>query len=117
MEKAAEQGVSDFLLTPSMFGFNALQANLEIWRRLTDSMRENIRAQQDAMLRMMQVRTEATSEAAEDAAEATGDAINGATSFLTPMVAARRAYVQMSGAMIDAQREALNAFVSSARPH
>jgi hypothetical protein len=103
-----------------MFGLNALETNLRIWRNVTDSMRDSMRAQQDMMLRMLasgtmsrQVREEgeaATAQVAESP-------LNGASPFLTPVLAARRAYVQMSGAMIEAQREALQAFVGGARPH
>jgi hypothetical protein len=118
-----EQGAAGFLLTPSaqaaLLGFGMLQANLRIWRSVADSMRESFRSQQDAMLRMVLDRTTQTADVGGEAAQASNgaEAANGASDFLMPVRAAQRAYVQMSGAMIEAQREALSALMRDTRPH
>lgn len=120
---AAERGVSDFALTPfaqaALFGLNAMQTNLRIWRGVSDSMRASMRAQQDAMLQLFlngAVAPKPPLKNGEDA-EKGGDAVEqSAADLLTPVFAARRAYAQMSGAMLEAQRETLAALMRNAQP-
>ena len=122
-QKTGEQGASGFLLTApaqaALLGLSAVENNLRIWRSVADSMRASIRSQQDAMLRMLLDRTAEGSTAEEtEETRSNGELIaNGASDLFTPVLAARRAYVQMSGAMIAAQREALAAFVRGASTH
>lgn len=117
-----EHGAAGYLLTPpaqaALLGFSMYQNNLRIWRSFADSMRDSIRGQQDAMLRLLLERTSAADSEQGKRAEAEDEgAANGASTFFMPALAVRRAYVQMSGAMIDAQRQALASLVQTQMPH
>lgn len=123
-EGAAGQSVTNVFLAPSaqmaLFGFNAFQTQLALWRGVSDGMRDSLRSQQDVMLRLMVSRSSAAASPEgekESPAPVADAALGNASSFMTPAYVARRAYVQMSGAMIDAQRAALKAFVSVAQAH
>lgn len=120
LEAQGEQGATGFMLTPSaqaaLLYLDALQTNLQIWRGVADSVRDSVRTQQDAMLKIFLARsTESSTQEASTENEGQAPAPDHAATFFMPVLAARRAYVQMSGAMISAQRDALAALVQVQR--
>lgn len=120
--ETAQQGASDFMLTPfaqaALFGVNAMQTNLRIWRSVSDSMRASVRAQQDTMLDLFLNGAVASKplENGEDADHGADAVQKSAADLLTPVFAAPRAYAQMSNAMLEAQRETLAALMRNAQP-
>lgn len=100
----AEQGARAALLA-----IDASEGFLTACRNMVDVSRSMIRNQQDMMLHALHAQ-------AETAAHAEGEPpTQEAQTLFTPMLAATKVYEQMSGAVIQAQREALEAL--SPKPH
>jgi hypothetical protein len=98
-------------------------AALQSWRTGADALRAMVRAQQDAMLAMMEQSLarrdegEADPTPAERKAEANGVDAAEPVDFVTPMLEATRAYGRVGKAFIVAQRNTLRAFNPPHAPH
>lgn len=118
---AAQESASEVALTtaPSLFltqsaraalfGLDAFEANLRIWRGVLDAMREAGRAQQNAALESVRLQLKRGDHLGEQADE--GPAL------FAPFLAARRAYEQIGDAVLSAQRQALDTMSAEAQPH
>jgi hypothetical protein len=85
-------------------GMQAARREIDAWRGLMDAYRTAMREQQDAILDAIGTHAPSPSHATPvDTASGAG--------FLAPMLAAVRVYARLNGAMLSAQREALDAFV------
>jgi hypothetical protein len=107
---AAPQAWNAASAQAASIGLDVIQANLRAWRSLADALTNALRAQQDIALKALQAR-------ANEAGPADGAAMPGGDQFLAPMVAARKAYEQMGEAVVEAQKQALQAFADQERPH
>ena len=93
----------------ALFGLDAFEANLRIWRGVLDAMREAGRAQQNAALESVRLQLKRGDHLGEQADE--GPAL------FAPFLAARRAYEQIGDAVLSAQRQALDTMSAEAQPH
>lgn len=111
------------LATPT----NALKASLhhthmalDAWRAGADSWRAMMRAQQDALMGLIEHPEQADGAAApsQASAEETADTQAAAAEFVRPMLEVTRAYGRVGKAFIVAQRDTMRAFTQqSDTPH
>lgn len=89
----------------ALFGLDAFEANLRIWRTAGDALREMARRQQDATLLGLHERLSSTN----------GSLILAhAPSITAPFETAREAYEKIGDAVLTAQRRALEAMSQTA---
>ncbi len=94
------------------------QATLQAWRRSTDSMRAMIRAQQDALIAMLDAPAASEDEPSSESHTAAESAPRAdAADFVTPMLDVSRAYGRVGKAFIIAQRDTMRAFTRAEKPH
>jgi hypothetical protein len=93
----------------ALFGLDAFEANLRIWRNVLDAMREAGRSQQDTALESVRAQVKRTDLSGEPPAEA--------ASLFAPFALAQRAYEQMGDAVLAAQRQLLEPVSTEVRPH
>lgn len=93
----------------ALFGLDAFEANLRIWRAVGDALSEVAKHQQDATLQSMRSHLSTSS----------GEAIApvGGASAATPLESVRAAYENVGEAMLAAQRRMLESISSAASTH
>jgi len=93
----------------ALFGLDAFEANLRIWRNVLDAMRDAGRIQQDAALEGLRTQFKRGDHLDEPVSEG--------PAFFASFLAAHRAYEQIGDAVFSAQRQALDTMSAEARPH
>lgn len=93
----------------ALFGLDAFEANLRIWRNVLDAMRDAGRIQQDAAFESLRTQLKRGDNLDEPA--------NDGPALLAPFLAARRAYEQVGDAVLSAQRKALETMSGEAPPN
>jgi hypothetical protein len=90
---------------------DTIELAFNAWRRWIDASQAALRAQQDTMLGLYRSQL-------RQAAGATAEAkASSPAEFLSPMMAAARAYEEVGEAVLEAQRGAVEALSTSKRPH